>query len=54
MMNFRKNVTKSEKTTFCLHGLSWQQRKQYKSNIDKIFFERPSDGYLSTVKIRFN
>ena len=45
MMNFRKSVTKSGKKTFCYNGLSWQQRKQDKSNIDN-FFERPSDAYI--------
>ena len=53
MMNFRKIVRKSGKRTCCFHGLSWKQRKQYKSNIDKKFFERPSDAFVSTVKISF-
>ena len=53
MMNFRKSVTKSGKRTSGFDGLSWKQRKQYKSNIDKKFFERPSDAYESTVKISF-
>ena len=53
MMNFRKRVAKSGKRTSCFHGLSWQQRKQYKSNTDKKYFERPSDAYVSAVKISF-
>ena len=58
MMNFRKSVSKSkrsvaksEKRTSCFHGLSWQQGKQYKSNRDKKFSERPSNAYVSTVKL---
>ena len=35
MMNFRKRITKSKKRTSCFYGLSWEQRKQYKGNIDK-------------------
>ena len=38
LMNFRKRVTKSGKRTAYFHGLPWQQRKQYKSNIDKKVF----------------
>ena len=53
MMNFRKSVTKSGKRTFYFHGLSWQQRKQYKSNVDENFFQRPSDAYVSIVQISF-
>ena len=34
-------------------GLSRQQRKQYTSNIDKIFFERPLDRNVPTVEISF-
>ena len=37
MMNLRKSVTKSGKRTSCFDGLSWQQRKQYKSNVNKNF-----------------
>ena len=54
MMNFRKSVRKSGKRTFCFDDLSWQQRKQYQSNMDKNFFERLSDAYVSTIKIYFN
>ena len=53
MVNFRKSVTRSGKQTSCFHGLSWQPRKQYKSDIDEKFFERPSDAYVSTIKISF-
>ena len=37
MMNSLKSVKfgKSGKKNSCFHGLSWQQRKQYKRNIDK-------------------
>ena len=47
MMNFRKR-------TSSFHGLSWQQRKQYKSNMEKSF-ERLSHAlsHVSTVKISF-
>ena len=48
MMNFRKSMRKSGKRTSSSHGFSWQQRKQYKNNTDKIFFERPSDAYVSS------
>ena len=54
MMNFRKSVTKFRKVTSSFHGLSWQQRKHYTSNIDKKRFEKPSDAYVSTVKFSFN
>ena len=53
MMSFSKSVAKSGKQTTCFHGLPGQQRKQYKCNIDKKKFERPSDAYISTVKILF-
>ena len=54
MMNFGKRVTKSGKRISCFHGLSWQNRKQYKSNTDKKFFERPSYAYVSPVKFHFD
>ena len=50
-MNFRKRVTKSGKRTSCFYGLSWQQRKQYTSNIGKKVFKRSSDTYVSTGNI---
>ena len=53
MMNFRKSVRKSGKRTSCFHGLSWQQRKQYKGNIDKKIIERSSDAYVCAIKISF-
>ena len=53
MMNFKKSVRMSEKRNSCFHGLLWQQRKQYKRIKDKNFFDRPSDAYVSTVKISF-
>ena len=53
MMNFFKSLRKSAKRNSCFHGLSWQKRKQYKRNIDKKRYERPSDAYVSTVKISF-
>ena len=39
MINFRKGVKKSGKRTSCFYGLSWQQCKQYESNIEKIFWK---------------
>ena len=53
MINFFKSVRKSAKRNSCFHGLSWQQRKQYKRHVDKKCFEGPSDAYVSTVKILF-
>ena len=52
MMNFRKRVTKSGKKT-CFHGLSWQQRKEYKSNIDENIFYLETHMYPSS-KFHFN
>ena len=40
-MNLEKNARKSGKRSSGFHGLSWQQGKQYKRNIDKNVFERP-------------
>ena len=41
MMNFRKSITKSGNRTSHFQGLSRQQRKRYKSNIDKTFLRDP-------------
>ena len=53
MITFLKSARKSRKRNSRFHGFSWQQRKQYKRNIDKNVFERPSDAYVSIVKISF-
>ena len=31
--------------------MSWQQRKQYKSNKDNKFLERPSDAYFISIEV---
>ena len=49
MMNFIKSVRKSGKRNSCFHGLSCRQHKQYKRDIEKNFFERPSDEFLSQM-----
>ena len=53
MMNFRESVTKSRKRTFCVHGLSWQQRKQDRNNVNKNFFGDPQMHIYPLSKFYF-
>ena len=53
MMNFLKSVKSLERETpvfMACHGNSVNNTKAIKT---KIFFERPPDTYVSTVKISF-
>ena len=54
MMNFRKSVTKSEKRTSCFNDLSWQQRKQHKSIIDKKILTDPQMHMYPLSKFHFS
>ena len=54
MIEFLKSVTKSGKRNSCFHGLSWQQHKQYKCNIDKIFLRDPQVHMYPIAKFHFS
>ena len=50
----KKSVRKFEKRNSCFHGLSWQQRKQYKRNKDQKFLRDPQMHMYPLSKFHFN
>ena len=54
MKNFLRSVRKSGKRASSFHGLSWQQRKQYKRNIDKNILRDPQMHMYPLSKFHFN
>ena len=53
MMNFRKRVKSLEREPPVFMACHGNSVNNTKANIDKKLFERPSDAYVSTVKISF-
>ena len=55
VMTFKRSVRKSAKRNSCFHGLSWQQCKQCKHNIDRKAFLRDHQMHMCPLsKFHFN